>query len=102
MVYALFSQGFRLGGEQHPRGGDRASPLDYEPDKMNNYEIGLKSKWLDRRLLLNVTAFRMQWDDIQLQLAIAAPSVLAARHVQRRQGGAEGRGALRQLHVTTV
>jgi iron complex outermembrane receptor protein len=67
MLYALFSQGFRLGGSNSIRAAATGLiPLDYKPDKMNNYEIGLKSKWLQNRLLVNLTAFRMEWDDIQL------------------------------------
>lgn len=72
MLYALFSQGFRLGGSNSARAADTGLiPLDYEPDKMNNYELGLKSKWLDGRMLLNVSAFMMRWDDIQLNVSLS-------------------------------
>ena len=32
-----------------------------------NYEVGIKSQWFDNRLQLNVSAFLMEWDDIQLR-----------------------------------
>ena len=41
-------------------------PLDYGPDHLANYEVGIKSQWFDNRLQLNVSAFLMEWDDIQI------------------------------------
>jgi outer membrane receptor protein involved in Fe transport len=68
MAYALFSQGFRLGGYNSQRAASSGLiPLKYGPDKLFNYEAGLKSQWFDRRLTLNISAFLMQWHDIQLE-----------------------------------
>jgi iron complex outermembrane recepter protein len=67
MVYALYSEGFRLGGQNSQRAAASGEvPLTYGPDSLSNYELGLKSEWLDHRLLLNLSAFYMQWDDIQI------------------------------------
>ena len=67
MVYALYSEGFRLGGNNSAaRRETGVVPLEYKPDTLKNYEVGLKSQWLDNRLQVNVTAFFMEWDDIQL------------------------------------
>ena len=33
--------------------------------RWDNYEVGFKSQWMDRRVTLNVSAFRMIWDNIQ-------------------------------------
>jgi outer membrane receptor protein involved in Fe transport len=66
MVYFLFSEGFRQGGKNSPRAASRGFiPLEYNPDYLDNYEIGLKSEWLDGRLRLNATYFHMEWDDYQ-------------------------------------
>jgi iron complex outermembrane receptor protein len=68
MLYALFSQGYRLGGTNSQRAADTGLiPLKYGPDKLFNYEAGLKSQWLDRRITLNVSMFLMKWKDIQLE-----------------------------------
>ena len=32
-------------------------PLEYKPDTLENYEVGLKSHWFDNRLQLNVSVF---------------------------------------------
>jgi len=67
MVYFLFSQGFRAGGQNNLRAVNTGLiPLEYFPDFLDNYEIGLKSDWLEGRLRLNATAFIMKWDDYQL------------------------------------
>jgi len=69
MVYALYSEGFRLGGTNNAK-AVRVNfvPATYEPDKLKNYEVGLKSEWLDNRLQFNATAFYMEWEDIQLSV----------------------------------
>ncbi len=67
MVYALYSEGFRLGGHNSPRAAATGQvPAQYGPDSLENYEIGLKSEWFDNRLVLNVSAFLMEWDNIQI------------------------------------
>jgi outer membrane receptor protein involved in Fe transport len=67
MVYFLYSEGFRQGGENSPRAASRGFiPLSYNPDYLDNYELGIKSDWLDNRLRLNATYFHMEWQDYQL------------------------------------
>ena len=67
MLYALYSEGFRLGGQNSPRAAQAGVvPEAYKPDVLENYELGFKSKWLDNRLLVNVSLFFMEWSDIQL------------------------------------
>ena len=66
MVYALFSQGFRVGGANSPRAaGTGQVPQTYGSDLVNNYEIGLKSQWADGRVTFNASAFFMEWTDYQ-------------------------------------
>ena len=38
-------------------------PQTYGSDFLNNYEIGIKSKLADGRVVLNASAFSMVWDD---------------------------------------
>jgi iron complex outermembrane recepter protein len=67
MTYFLFSQGYRLGGFNSERAAaSGAVPAQYQPDKLNNFEVGLKSQWFDHRLTLNASLFLMKWTDIQL------------------------------------
>jgi outer membrane receptor protein involved in Fe transport len=67
MVYALYSEGFRLGGSNNAKAVRiNFVPQNYNPDSLSNYEAGIKSEWFDNRLQLNATAFYMVWEDIQL------------------------------------
>ncbi len=67
MLYALYSEGFRLGGKNSARAALAGIvPEQYKPDTLENYELGLKTKWFDNRLLVNVSLFFMEWSDIQL------------------------------------
>jgi iron complex outermembrane receptor protein len=73
MLYALYSEGFRLGGQNSPRASARGIiPEQYKPDVLENYELGFKSQWLDNRLLLNASLFYMEWADIQLRADASA------------------------------
>jgi len=69
MVYFTFSQGFRLGGSNSSKAVSTGLfERNYGPDKMDNYEVGIKSEWLDNRLQINANVFFMDWKDIQVSL----------------------------------
>jgi iron complex outermembrane receptor protein len=91
MIYALYSEGFRLGGNNNAK-AVRINFVEetYEPDKLFNYEIGIKSQWLDNRLTFNATAFYMEWEDIQL--VIGSDSALWWLTGQANGGGGENTG----------
>jgi len=66
MIYALYSEGFRLGGINSPRAAATGKlPSEYQPDYLDNYEFGIKSQWLDNRLTINADFFLMEWSDHQ-------------------------------------
>lgn len=45
----------------------RAAAGPVEPEKSKSYEIGFKSRLLDRSMVLNVTAFNVRYEDFQQQ-----------------------------------
>jgi iron complex outermembrane receptor protein len=65
MLYAQANQGFRPGGVNQVPGLNQAL-APYDADSTWNYELGWKSRWLDDRLDLNLAAFRIDWDDMQV------------------------------------
>ncbi len=67
MIYALYSEGFRPGGTNRGR-GNPLLPQVFEPDKLENFEIGAKTRWANGRVQVNLTYYDMQWDDYQLQV----------------------------------
>jgi iron complex outermembrane recepter protein len=64
MAYAQFAQGFRAGGTNAATVA--AVPSQYNPDKTNNYEIGLKTAWFDRRLTADVAAYLIDIQNLQI------------------------------------
>lgn len=67
-VYALYSEGFRQGGTNATGFGNAIIiPEEYEPDTIDNYEIGAKTTWYDGRLIANLSIYRINWDNIQTQ-----------------------------------
>ncbi len=68
MVYATASEGFRRGGLNLNAFGDLFDiPETFGSDQLWNYEIGIKSSWLNDRLIFNATAYSLDWSDIQLE-----------------------------------
>jgi outer membrane receptor protein involved in Fe transport len=74
LIYATYSEGFRVGGS-NPLKPASALPRDYKSDELKNYEVGVKSEWLDHRLRLNVSAYYMKWDNFSVQVEDPQPAV---------------------------
>jgi iron complex outermembrane recepter protein len=71
MVYASYAEGFGAGGiNVNPVLG----VVPYGPEELSNYEIGMRSDWLDGNLRLNATAFDSKWEGIQLSQAPPDPN----------------------------
>jgi iron complex outermembrane receptor protein len=72
MFYGLYSRGFRAGGFNGRPGGGQylAASTPYDPETVDNFEIGMKSEWLDGLLRLNVSAFVMAYEDKQEEQSV--------------------------------
>ncbi len=76
MVYATYSEGFRAGGGNAVRPTSLIS-RSYDSDVLENMEIGAKTTWADGRFRLNITAYQMKWNDIQMQVQDPQPFIYA-------------------------
>jgi outer membrane receptor protein involved in Fe transport len=67
MVYGTYTVGYRPGGiNRSNKNADWSRTLwgqEWEPDKLKNFEMGMKTRFADNTVQLNVTGFYMQWDD---------------------------------------
>lgn len=70
MFYGLYSRGFRAGGFSGRPGTYDAAVTPYDPETVDNFEIGMKSEWLDRRLRLNASGYLMKYSDKQEELSV--------------------------------
>ena len=71
-LYAIYAKGYKPGGFNGAVAITNGRPADesFLQEESVNYELGMKSQWFDRRLVLNVGVFKMTIDDIQLTTPI--------------------------------
>jgi iron complex outermembrane receptor protein len=74
MLFANYSKGYRSGGFLGRVDSDEASRTPYDPETVDNYELGIKSEWWDNRLRVNANLFYMEYDDKQEEFQLAAPN----------------------------
>jgi len=79
MAYVSWSKGFKSGGWTTRLSSpiSSATQAQYNPEKADTTEIGIKSDWLDDRLQLNVDGFYTDYQQIQLYEQEGASPVLA-------------------------
>ena len=66
MGYLRVASGFRPGGANVGVPPGLGAPQTFDPDKLVNYELGLKSLMLDQRMNVDVSAFYIDWSKVQL------------------------------------
>jgi iron complex outermembrane recepter protein len=66
MVYASAAKGFKSGGFQGTPGTAASAAIPYDPEYAWSYEIGAKTQWLDDSLRLNLAAFHIDYEDLQV------------------------------------
>ncbi len=69
MLYARIASGYRPGGPNPLTAAEVAAdvPSSFTPDTLIDYEVGYKSSLLDHRLTLDLSAFYIDWRNIQIQ-----------------------------------
>jgi len=131
LAYALFSQGFRPGGFNRssnnvaPIGVDASGkplangalgavgtvnqfskPNSYAPDSLDNFEVGLKTELFDHKLQLNLSAYLMNWRNVQLNFynpsAGLGNTSFALNGPNYQVKGFEGQFVVRPTHDLTI
>ncbi len=64
LIYATYSTGFRPGGVNR-----RPQYAPYIADTVNNFELGAKTSFLDRKVRLNIAIYYEQWKNLQFALS---------------------------------
>ena len=67
MLYARLASGYRPGGPNTTAEVFHL-PLHFDPDKTQNWEVGVKGDALDKKLTFDASAYYIDWKNIQLQL----------------------------------
>jgi iron complex outermembrane receptor protein len=98
MGYVTISEGFRIGASNGiglcgPTTDEQevcATPEEaqYFPDTTTNYEVGVRTQWLDNRLTINGAVYYIDWKDPQLSSTTAAGN----QPITKNGEGAESKG----------
>ncbi|AUW58580.1 TonB-dependent receptor [Sphingobium sp. SCG-1] len=96
LAYASLSTGFKSGNIQ-----DNAGLTD--PETLTNYEVGLKTRFLDRRVTLNLAAYYSDFKGYQVNQAVtfrdAAGNVVRSQIVTQNAEGAKAYGLEAELNA---
>jgi outer membrane receptor protein involved in Fe transport len=92
MTYIRIASGYQAGA---PNIRFPGVPPKVNSDTLLNYEIGLKSEFWDQRTILNVSAFDVQWKDIQVTGVTSSGTGYLTNGGTARSRGLEGEGTLR-------
>ncbi len=76
MTYGTVAWGYRSGGFNFMYDPNDLSSLKFAPEKSINYEIGVKTKWLNNRLFANLAAYYVKIDDMQVSVSIPGKMTL--------------------------
>jgi len=70
MVYGLYSQGYRAGGFNGRVDSVEAAEVPYDPETVDNFELGYRSEWAGNTVIFNATAFYMDYKDKQEEIQL--------------------------------
>lgn len=73
-AYAQVAKGFRSGGVNFQAALGAGEPT-YGSDNLWNYELGLKTSFLDGQVRANLAAYRTDWSDIQSNFFLFLPAL---------------------------
>lgn len=73
LLYGSYAEGFRSGGF-NGRGTEIGTLGPYNPETVKNWELGLKSEWLDKKLILNLSAFHTKYLNKQEDIVVPDPA----------------------------
>ncbi len=80
MGYVSYSKGFKTGGWTTRLTSPLPPPAvaqTFGPEHDQTYELGVKSEWLDRNLIVNAATFYSKYDSIQLTYQVSTSPVTA-------------------------
>jgi len=67
MLYGRIASGYRPGAPNIPAANAVfAAPQSVGPDNVTQYELGVKTDWLDHRVRANIAVYQINWNKIQL------------------------------------
>jgi len=93
-TYAIFAKGSKPGGFNGAVALSNGFPqfVNFEPEEVKTYELGLKASWLNRRLTTNIALYKNDVTAQQLTTPIQNAASAALTSVVTNQGAGEVKG----------
>ncbi|WP_246447576.1 TonB-dependent receptor [Novosphingobium flavum] len=103
LIYFKYSHGLKSGGF-NTAATLPAALIAVEPERLNSYEVGYKSQWLDGAVTLNLTGFHYDYRNVQVNVVGPNPGAVGGTTVSYLQNAAKGHvdGAEVELAVRPV
>jgi iron complex outermembrane receptor protein len=108
-AYVKASHGFRGGGENYRGAKTDFSFQSFLPETVNEYEIGVKSEFFDRRVRLNLAGFHDDMSNLQRSVIIGVTiggstqtATVVTNAASARIDGVEAEGVWRVTHELTL
>ncbi len=92
MIYASWARGFKSGGFTGRIGVLQDGNTPYGPEKVDTFEVGLKTDLLDRRLRVNLSGFYTNYRDMQVAQIYFDPATSVQGNRILNAGKAEIKG----------
>ncbi|MCP3730582.1 TonB-dependent receptor [Sphingomonas sp. MG17] len=90
LLFASYKEGFKSGGYDLDAFAPTPSgDIAFEPEKVQSFEAGAKIDFLDGRARFNVTAFRADYDDLQVSVYNGVAGVETKNAATSRSQGVE-------------
>jgi iron complex outermembrane receptor protein len=91
-LYGSVSKGYKSGGFQGQAPTGAAASTAFNPEFAWNYEFGLKSNLLENRLMLNISTFSTDYEDLQVRQNATKPgeTIPILRITNAAEGEVEG------------
>jgi iron complex outermembrane recepter protein len=89
MGYGYYARGFKSGGF-NGRISVASDIGPFDPEKVDSFEGGVKTDWLDHRLRVNVSAFLNKWKDMQVDEVFFAGPVQHSAIVNAAKATTQG------------
>lgn len=75
--YGSFARGYKAGGISLDRDAGNRTSQTFLPEESENYELGVRTEWLDKRIRANLTAFRIEFTDFQRNVFTGTETLLS-------------------------
>lgn len=101
-IYASYKRGFKAGGFDLDKNAN-ANTFNYDHEKAESFEVGIKAGLLDQRILVTAAAFQTDVDDLQVQSYTGTgPTALILNAASARLRGLEAEMLFRITEALTA